>query len=719
MKEKIAFIICSNNETYLQECLNYLSFLEVPEGMETEVIRVGDAKSMAEGYQSAMRESNAKYKVYLHQDVFILNRQFIRDVRRIFTEHPEYGLLGVIGSSRQIENAVYWDKWDTGMADTCDSWRSVHLCMETTADVTETVAVDGMLMITQYDVDWRTDLEIGFDFYDISQSEEFKKAGYRIGVPHQESAWCYHDCGYSKLGQYDRAREIFCTAYGNEGYCFSPDDELRTRRLRGMETEKLLPLIENTLKQGEIAKAEAMIAKTQAFFPYHTGLCMDGIFCEILRKEAGKEKRGFWIDDWKDGFTEKYTAYKFLLRRLEYGKPTEDLSDVLEWILGFEGETLDIGKIVVKHAINRVADVCGELRKLLFENEGEDEGEDGDGDDTDSAPLVSVVLPGYNHAEYVGEAIESVLNQTYTNFELIIADDASTDGSAEVIKRYRDSRIRFIPIERNTGFRAAETAFASASGKYIVGFASDDRLLPELLETHVRFMEKNKQYGACFCRPTIIDGSGRKTNDTQMEMIFEAKNRTKEEWFYRLYCGGNCMLAPGFCIRRELFREFGVFRYEYRQLQDYEYWLRLLQKTEIYVHTGSLVQYRIHWNEEIPNISMPTEEVLHRDYMERLYILLESMEDLSENFFLKTFWQELIWLPGTEGYCLECEKFCVMQRAAAVPQEAAAFFYFRHCGEEKFRHYLETYYGVFRKDIWKLSGAAGRIAPKQQASNDE
>ena len=326
-------------------------------------------------------------------------------------------------------------------------------------------------------------------------------------------------------------------------------------------------------------------------------------------------------------------------------------------------------------------------------------------------PVVSVVLASYNHAEYIGEAIESVLNQTYPNFELIIADDASTDGSQEVIQRYQDSRIRYISAERNTGFGAPEKGFKSVRGKYIVGFTSDDRLLPELLETSVNYMEKNKTCGACFSRPEIVGSSGKHMESLQMEAIFETENRTKEEWFYRLYCGGNCFLAPGACVRSDWFWDLGVFRYEYRQLQDYECWLRLVQKTEVYLHEKKLVQYRIHQDGKNANISSPTREVCQRDYTERLYILLEIMEHLEENFFLKTFYRELIWLPGTEGYCLECEKFCVMTRAAAVPQEAAVFYYFRHCREEKFRYYLETYYGVFRRDIWKLSGDSARIEP--------
>lgn len=708
MENKIVFIICGNNETYLQECLNYLSFLEVPEGMETDVIQVAGAKSMAEGYQRAMQESDAKYKVYLHQDVFILNRHFIYDMQRIFARHPEYGLLGVAGSSKKIESAVYWDKWDIGGADVCNSMRAMRLRLENPADVKKAAAVDGMLMMTQYDVDWRTDLQTGFDFYDISQSEEFKRAGYLVGVPHQEETWCFHDCGHSKLEHYEEARKKFCEAYRSAGYTYESDKGLMERRLRGMEIEKLLPTAEEILKRGEIAKAEVMLQKMQAFFPYHTGLCMDEIFCEILRREAGQAKKGFWLDDLGDGFKEKFVAYKFLLRRLEYGKPTEDLEDVIRWILEFEDETFEVGNIVAEHAAVDQETVRGRLCELSEKQEPQE-------DESCEKPLVSVVLPSYNHAEYVGEAIESVLNQTYTNFELIIVDDASTDGSQEVIQRYQDSRIRYISIERNTGCSAAYAGFGSARGKYIVGIASDDRFLPKLLETYMNFMEKNKTCGACFSRPMMIDGSGKHVDDLQMEMMFETENRTKEEWFYRLYCGGNCLLAPGFCVRSDLFREIGVFRYEYRQLQDYEYWLRLLPKSEIYVHDERLVQYRIHWDGKNANISSPTREVGQRDYTERQYILLESIERLEEDFFLKTFYRELTWLPGTEGYCLECEKFCVMRRAAAVPQEAAAFYYYRHYGEEKFQRNLETYYGVFRKDVWRLSGAADRIAPTQQS----
>lgn len=454
MKEKIAFIICSNDETYLRECLGYLSFLEVPKGMETDVVQVACAESMAEGYQRAMQESDAKYKVYLHQDVFILNKHFISDVCRIFARHPQYGLLGTVGSSKKIESAIYWDKWDVGGADVCNSMQAMHLRLENSAGLREAAAVDGMLMITQYDVDWRVDLQTGFDFYDISQSEEFKRASYLVGVPHQEEPWCFHDCGHSKLERYEEARKRFCEAYRSEGYVYAPDKGLMERQLKFMEIEKLLPAAEEMIKRGEIAKAEAVMGKMQAFFPYHTALCMDKIFCEILRLEAGREKKGFWIDDLGDGFREKFAAYKFLLRRLEYGKPTDDLEDVLQWILKFEDGTFEAGDIVAEHATADRETARVRLRRLA----GEQKRQDG----SCACPLVSVVMSSYNHAKYIGGAIESILNQTYTNFELIIADDASTDGSMEVIQRYQDCRIRLVSAEHYTGFGAAEEGFQSA-----------------------------------------------------------------------------------------------------------------------------------------------------------------------------------------------------------------------------------------------------------------
>lgn len=318
-------------------------------------------------------------------------------------------------------------------------------------------------------------------------------------------------------------------------------------------------------------------------------------------------------------------------------------------------------------------------------------------------PLVSVVMPSYNHAEYVGKAIESVLNQTYTNFEFIIADDGSTDRSAEIIKSYHDPRIKFKAFKDNTSFGACEYIWEQASGKYIASICSDDMWKENLLEKYVEFLENNEDYGCCFCEPLIINESGEaETNSTNN--IFSEPNREREEWFERLYINGNCLCAPAVCIRKSVFDKVGRFRFQYRQLQDYEYWMRLLQVANIYIYPEKLVMYRMHPTGDNHNISKPTLETNIRDRIEREYILLDIMEQLEESFFNKAFKDKLIYAPGTEQYNLDCEKFGAIMVSGAAPPQVAIFFYYKHYNDEKFRYHLEHYYGVPRGEFWKMTG---------------
>ncbi len=318
-------------------------------------------------------------------------------------------------------------------------------------------------------------------------------------------------------------------------------------------------------------------------------------------------------------------------------------------------------------------------------------------------PLVTVVMPCYNHAAYVGRAIESVLKQTYTNFEFIIGDDASTDQSVEIIKQYTDPRIQLITFEENIGFGACEYIYTLAKGKYIASICSDDMWVESLLEKYIAFMEAHEEYGSVFCIPDIID-----ENDTivpQAQILFQSENTTQAEWFKRLYLTGNCICGSTMCLRRSMYDQLGGFRFQYRQLQDYEYWLRLLQIKNIYIYPESLAMYRLHYNNENPNISMATPEVQLRDMMERKYIMFDIMENMDPEFFLHTFRDMLILPPESEGFCLDCEKFAVMIHAPAVPAHASVFYYFKHYNDPVFRYHIETYYGVSRKAFWNLTGS--------------
>ena len=167
-EKKIAFILCVNDEMEYMECKHYLDHLIVPQGYVTDILTIQEAPSMAAGYNAGMQNSDAAYKVYLHQDVFIINRNFIRDMLAVFAEDAKIGLMGCIGATHLDECARAVTDWDVG--------KILHNCtpalMELSAGkgiCTDVEAVDGLLIATHGDVIWREDLFDGWDFYDISQ----------------------------------------------------------------------------------------------------------------------------------------------------------------------------------------------------------------------------------------------------------------------------------------------------------------------------------------------------------------------------------------------------------------------------------------------------------------------------------------------------------------------------------------------------------------------
>lgn len=212
-ERKICFIACVNHDKYEQEMLKYINHLKVPEGYEQEYLSIRDAKSMASGYNEGMRNSDAKYKVYLHQDVFIINPHFVRDVLAVF-EDESIGMLGMVGSPAMPENAIMWNAPRVGRL----YYNVVYSASEgdfqrVEGKYSEVQAVDGLLIATQYDLPWREDLFCNWDFYDVSQSREFIQRGYKVVVPRQDSPWCIHDDGFYNLKNYYASRRIFRENY--------------------------------------------------------------------------------------------------------------------------------------------------------------------------------------------------------------------------------------------------------------------------------------------------------------------------------------------------------------------------------------------------------------------------------------------------------------------------------------------------------------------------
>ena len=219
-EKKIAFITCANSDWWYSECRLYLKHLTIPADMTAEFIVIRDAASMTEGYNRAMRNSDAKYKVYLHQDTFVVNKNLVADLLKIFRDET-IGVVGVIGCVNLPSTGVWWDGMRTygRVLHACEPESVVDShCDEPDGDFQQVESVDGLFLATQYDVPRREDLFDGWHMYDASLCKEMSRAGYRVVVPNQSrDFWCIHCPKEKPLDpKYRRYQKIFLREYGDE-----------------------------------------------------------------------------------------------------------------------------------------------------------------------------------------------------------------------------------------------------------------------------------------------------------------------------------------------------------------------------------------------------------------------------------------------------------------------------------------------------------------------
>lgn len=211
-EREICFILCSNDPLYAEECIYYIAHLNVPDGYQINVLTIKNACSMAAGYNEGMMASDAKYKVYLHQDVFITNKNFIQDFLDVFNCDETIGMIGMVGAPELPVNGIMWEGARCGALYTWRIHETEEVWMSDDA-FTQVEVVDGFLMITQYDIPWREDVFDKWDFYDCSQSKEFARCGYKVVVPRMGKPWCIHDSGFVSLLNYDEERVKFLKEY--------------------------------------------------------------------------------------------------------------------------------------------------------------------------------------------------------------------------------------------------------------------------------------------------------------------------------------------------------------------------------------------------------------------------------------------------------------------------------------------------------------------------
>lgn len=218
LEGKIAFILAVNDEMFYQEALYYIQRLKVPPKMEVEVIPIRGANAMTEAYQQGMEMTDAKYKVYLHQDAMLVNSNMIYELCHIFKE-KEIGMVGVAGAARMSESGIWWngkpEEVYMNLYQDAVMVTEYSLKNSFSQQYKEVEALDGVLLATQYDLPWRCDLFQGWHFYDVSQCMEFKKNNYKVVVAGQKKTWCVHMGNYnvSLPKEYMQEKEKFLKEY--------------------------------------------------------------------------------------------------------------------------------------------------------------------------------------------------------------------------------------------------------------------------------------------------------------------------------------------------------------------------------------------------------------------------------------------------------------------------------------------------------------------------
>lgn len=452
MKEnKIAFITCVADQNLYQKSLSYINKLQVPENMEIEIISIMDAKSITSAYNEAMQKSDSKYKVYLHQDVYIKNENFINDILSIFKTDQNIGLMGMVGAKVIPVSGIWWDDhWKVGKVfDTHRGFVELLNYNEVTGLYTEVKGIDGLIMITQYDLSWREDIFDGWDFYDLSQSVEFLRKGLKVVVPSQQTAWCIHDCGSV-----------------------------------------------NTSNE---------------------------------------------FEQYRNKFLDNYSK------------------DIL--------------------------------------------------------PLVSILIPTYNQTTYLKQALNSALNQSYRNTEIIICDDSTTDDVKNLIEQYmlETNKIKYFNNGGPSGLKGLNNArkcFAESSGEYISYLLHDDLYSQNRIDKMINYFLYDDTLSLITSYRKLINENGEYLDDTfrtVRQYPYDIRLTGEEAGRKILFSLINYIGELTTAIFRKNAVDFDIINYDKYNiycLSDISLWLNLLRRGNMIYISEPLSKFRIHGSQNTNDMSL-------------------------------------------------------------------------------------------------------------------
>ena len=325
--------------------------------------------------------------------------------------------------------------------------------------------------------------------------------------------------------------------------------------------------------------------------------------------------------------------------------------------------------------------------------------------------LVSVLMVNYNHEDTLAETIQSVLNQTYSNFQFIIVDDGSTDRSCEIIESFQDERIELYKREENEHICVATNyGFTKVKGDYLARIDSDDLWYPDKLEKQLLFMEEHPECSVCFTWCDLIDEYGNNINELEPNRlkVYESETLEQAQWMRRFYFWGNCLAHPAVLMKREVLENIGQFTLAYRQLHDFDYWIRIAKHYKIYVIQERLIAVRRFMKEEqkYKNASAVSEKNDTRVFNEFMDIRAHFFEEISDELFVEGFQEDFRCKDSFTREELECEKaflLCSPHKGWNGISPAGLEKLAQLLEEEKMRILLREKYHFSVKDLYSLT----------------
>src|SRR6266851_288675 len=268
-----------------------------------------------------------------------------------------------------------------------------------------------------------------------------------------------------------------------------------------------------------------------------------------------------------------------------------------------------------------------------------------------SPPTVSVVMSVYNGEAFLPEAVESILAQTFREFEFLVIDDGSKDGTAEILGGYasQDRRVRVVRHENKGRVTSLNVGIGLATGKYIARMDADDVAMPYRLAEQIEFMERHPEVGLLGGAVELISVTG--------QVVKTARPPLDDSAIKSLMLRYNPMFHPTVVMRKDVALAAGGYRKALLDADDYDLWLRMSERSRLANLGKTMVQYRIHSEQvSIRNLEHQTQCVLAATAAETQEALLraygywtEILEQIDSEAALRVI-EGLLQLPGAESF---------------------------------------------------------------------